>query len=77
MDNRNNTGFEFIQDVEKSNTLDAFEADRSIVELKEEIGHGEFGRYVLQDKLMMFYNGGQACIVINSSEIPQSNERCG
>ena len=34
----------FYQDVEKTRSLDAFEADRSIIELKEEIGHGEFGR---------------------------------
>ena len=34
------------KDVDQTKSLDAFEADRSIVELKEEIGHGEFGRYV-------------------------------
>ena len=36
-----------LKDVEKTKSLDAFEADRSIIELKEEIGHGEFGRYEL------------------------------
>ena len=27
-------------------SLDAFETDRSTIEFKEEIGHGEFGRYI-------------------------------
>ena len=41
----NYTSF-FYQDVDKMKSLNAFETDRSTIELKEEIGHGEFGRYM-------------------------------
>ena len=49
--------FLLCQDVEKTKSLDAFEADRSIVELKEEIGHGEFGRYDSEVEIVQYCYG--------------------
>ena len=62
-----------FQDVDQSKTLEAFEVDRSKIELQGQIGQGEFGRQVqylgpIKCKVMLLFLFICTCMHTQSGE---------